>query len=161
MLCVAPSNCLQYFTGTSGTVSSFNWKDVAGTTTRQLANQAYNICFRTELVSSQVVNSLCLTPCKTTTTGLPYSISGATAGSSQLAAQGSCNNDFLIFANGFDPTLGTTGGNPATNVNDRFCGDIFAVQAAAAAPSITVCCQSQLIINVFLLLEIYFISYFH
>ena len=67
------------------------------------------------------------------------------AGSSQLAAQGSCNNDFLIFANGFDPTKGNPGGNPANNENDRFCGDVFAVQAAAAAPSIAVCCQLKII----------------
>jgi hypothetical protein len=133
---------LQYFSSTSGTLSSFNWKDVAGTATRQLANQAYTICFRTELVSNQKATSLCLSPCTTTTSALPYSISGATAGLSQLAAQGSCNNDFLIFANGFDPTTGTPAGNPLTNVNDRFCGDVFAVRPEAAAPSIAICCQS-------------------
>jgi hypothetical protein len=54
MYYTAPGDCLQYFTAASGRVKSFNWQDVAGTTTRQLNNQNYNICFRTELVSSQV-----------------------------------------------------------------------------------------------------------
>jgi hypothetical protein len=40
-------DCLQYFTGRTGTVKSFNWRDVTGTATRQLANQDYSICFRT------------------------------------------------------------------------------------------------------------------
>lgn len=51
---IAPAECLQYFTSSSGTVSSFNWRDVAGASTRQLANQDYNICFRTELINNQV-----------------------------------------------------------------------------------------------------------
>ena len=56
----APTECLQYFSSTSGTIMSFNWKDSVSMDingnpiTRQLANQAYNICFRTELVSNQV-----------------------------------------------------------------------------------------------------------
>ena len=52
MTFLAPVDCLQYFTASSGRVSSFNWMDVVGT--RQLNNQNYNICFRTELISSQV-----------------------------------------------------------------------------------------------------------
>ncbi len=49
---IAPADCLQYFSATSGRVKSFNWQDAAGAL--QLNNQNYNICFRTELVSSQV-----------------------------------------------------------------------------------------------------------
>lgn len=51
----APRDCLQYFTSTVGVVKSFNWKDVASTSTRQLANQDYKICFRTEVIRSQVM----------------------------------------------------------------------------------------------------------
>jgi hypothetical protein len=43
----APTDCLQYFTARVGMVKSFNWRDVAGRATRQLANQDYSICFRT------------------------------------------------------------------------------------------------------------------
>ncbi len=51
---LAPTECLQYFTAATGRVKSFNWQDVATKTTRQLNNQKYNICFRTELVSASV-----------------------------------------------------------------------------------------------------------
>jgi len=36
--------CLQFFTGTTGTVRTFNWVDLAGST--HLQNQDYNICVR-------------------------------------------------------------------------------------------------------------------
>jgi hypothetical protein len=51
---IAPPNCLQYITESTGTVKSFNWKDVAASATsqRQLADQDYLICFRTELVGN-------------------------------------------------------------------------------------------------------------
>jgi hypothetical protein len=50
----APVDCLQYFTAPTGRVSSFNWRDVPVSAIRQLNNQNYNICFRTELVDRQV-----------------------------------------------------------------------------------------------------------
>lgn len=51
----APEDCLQYFTQSSGTVRSFNWREVSPSAAapRQLANQDYNICFRTE----QIINT--------------------------------------------------------------------------------------------------------
>ena len=51
---IAPVDCLQYFTSATGRVRSFNWLDTNSTTIRQLNNQNYNICFRTELVAGQV-----------------------------------------------------------------------------------------------------------
>ena len=98
-------------------------------------------------MSSQF-SSMCLSTCATTNGGSAFSLSGSssslsssTRGKSQLAAQGSCNNDFVIFSSGFDPSLCTTAGSPASNTNDRFCGDVFAVQAAASNPPTTICCQ--------------------
>jgi hypothetical protein len=49
---LAPADCLQYFTSAAGKVKSFNWQDAAAA--RQLNNQNYNICFRTELVAGTV-----------------------------------------------------------------------------------------------------------
>jgi len=43
----APQGCLQYFTGVTNIVTSFNW-DGTSATSRQLANQNYEICFRQE-----------------------------------------------------------------------------------------------------------------
>ncbi|EFX70294.1 hypothetical protein DAPPUDRAFT_112776 [Daphnia pulex] len=50
---LAPVDCLQYFTAPTGRVSSFNWRDVPVSAIRQLNNQNYNICFRTELIDRQ------------------------------------------------------------------------------------------------------------
>merc|ERR1712038_116062 len=45
----APNGCLQYFTGTTNTVKSYNWDGSAACAPGcQLANQDYNVCFRTE-----------------------------------------------------------------------------------------------------------------
>lgn len=44
-LCTAANGCLQYYTGVSGTIRSFNYDGVNG---RQLSNQDYTICMRTE-----------------------------------------------------------------------------------------------------------------
>lgn len=62
---LAPTDCLQYFSAATGRVRSFNWQDVAGTATRQLNNQNYNICFRTELVAGQVLFVFLLNPLHT------------------------------------------------------------------------------------------------
>ncbi|XP_045028652.1 uncharacterized protein LOC116921106 [Daphnia magna] len=122
---LAPPNCLQYITESTGTVKSFNWKDVApsATSPRQLADQDYQICFRTELVGTnqQVPNTHCLTECSTTNGGLAFSVSrigadvtSSAGGTGVTVANGQCANDFLFVLGGFD-VLG--------NFNDRFCGN--------------------------------------
>ncbi|XP_057368580.1 uncharacterized protein LOC130689699 isoform X2 [Daphnia carinata] len=121
---LAPSDCLQYFTARTGTVKTFNWRDVTGTATRQLANQGYSICFRSALTQRQ----LCLTPCTVVTTQKAFSISVARTVDAAATARpdvsqlGSlnCNNDFLIIPGGFNI------GNPAPVANmafDRYCGE--------------------------------------
>ena len=137
-ICAAPANCLQYFTGSSGTVKSFNWVDVAATT-RQLANQDYKICFRTEVVSSQKANKLCFATCTLTNGGNAFAVSGTTAANSQ-ATVAACNNDFLIVEGGYDPTKSLT--LPA-NTWDRYCGTAFNTDIAGTT-SATVCSNSRL-----------------
>ncbi|KAI9559191.1 hypothetical protein GHT06_015980 [Daphnia sinensis] len=122
---LAPLDCLQYFTGRSGTVRSFNWRDVAGTETRQLANQDYSICFKTIPGSRR---TLCLAPCTVTSATLAFSISmarpeagglAAASGSSQIRAT-NCEKDYLVIPGGYNI------GNPPTVDNmayDRFCGE--------------------------------------
>jgi hypothetical protein len=53
-VCLAPEDCLQYFTTSTGSIMTFNWMDTTSRATRQLASQDYYICFRTELVNRQV-----------------------------------------------------------------------------------------------------------
>nr|CAH0104686.1 unnamed protein product [Daphnia galeata] len=125
---LAPPDCLQYFTARSGTIKSFNWRDIAGTATRQLANQDYSICFRT---TPGATKTLCVTPCTVISTGAKaFSVSSAitipvpdpVAISADVSQLGSlnCNNDFLIIPEGFNI------GNPVAVANmafDRFCGE--------------------------------------
>ncbi|EFX64299.1 hypothetical protein DAPPUDRAFT_305119 [Daphnia pulex] len=130
---MAPMDCLQYFTRRTGSVKTFNWRDVAGSATRQLANQDYSICFRTVTV---VQRQLCLTPCQVVTSQKPFSISTATTYAvtppvptfttftpdvSQLVSL-NCNNDYLVVPGGFNV------GNPPAVLNmafDRYCGERF------------------------------------
>ncbi|XP_046459992.1 uncharacterized protein LOC124206306 [Daphnia pulex] len=140
---LAPVDCLQYFTAISGKVSSFNWMDVAGT--RQLNSQNYNICFRTELISSQKATKMCLSPC-TVTNGDAFSITTPPA----VYLVGSGTNSIGFAPNpdaALNSAVGTTytdqtrlsgitvatclydyllipGGRDANNVEaDRYCGN--------------------------------------
>ncbi len=114
---IAPAGCLKYYTSTTGSFHSFNWKDVATTAgkPRQLANMDYKVCFRTELVNGQRASSLCLTPCTVTNAPTAFSVSAenvASAGTAPVATGSSqilsanCNNDYVVFDGGFDPNPG-------------------------------------------------------
>ena len=148
----APQFCLQFFTSSSGTISSFNYKDVAAP--RQLNNQNYNLCFRNNLVNNQVricfrisskiilifhfnsiimgqlSSSFCVSPCTVTTGGAPnaFILSSEVPGSSTLAV--SCLADFLIFV----------GGTSGTSQADRYCGERFSpVSPVVTANAASVC----------------------
>lgn len=67
---VAPNSCLQYYTGVSGTIRSFNYDGING---RQLSNQDYSICIRTESNFCGIAYTVC--------NGGVYSITGPSGGS--------------------------------------------------------------------------------
>ncbi|XP_057368742.1 uncharacterized protein LOC130689822 [Daphnia carinata] len=71
---LAPTDCLQYYTSSTGKVKSFNWQDTTGGAIRQLNNQNYNICFRTEFISGQRATQMCLSICSVANGGDPFSI---------------------------------------------------------------------------------------
>ena len=128
---LAPTDCLQYFTGSSGTIQSFNWKDTAATAVRQLANQDYKICFRNEIVNNQRANSICITPCATTDAkASAFSISNKDDTSNTPTCLSS-KSDYLGFVNGANAD--------ASKLADRFCGG--ALNPEDAESSITVCCN--------------------
>ena len=52
----APGGCLQYFTGVSGKLSSFNYNEAVG---RMLSNTDYTICIRTERNFCSIQYSAC------------------------------------------------------------------------------------------------------
>ncbi|KAK4010419.1 hypothetical protein OUZ56_019561 [Daphnia magna] len=127
---LAPPGCLQYFTASSGRVRSFNWQDVAAPANpRQLNNQNYNICFRTELVTGQRATEMCLTTCTgLTPTADAFLLTGANGGNA-FADATNCIYDFLAIVGGTDLVTGV--------VADRFCGG--ALDPGAGAVSLQVC----------------------
>lgn len=83
---LAPADCLQYFAAARGRISSFNWQDVETTTTRQLNNQNYNICFRTEEIERKRASEMCLSVCPVKNGGDAFSITTPTAATNPAAA---------------------------------------------------------------------------
>ncbi|XP_032778287.2 uncharacterized protein LOC116917041 [Daphnia magna] len=124
----APNGCLQYYTGVSGTIRSFNYD---GTSGRQLSNQDYSICIRTESNFCSIAYSVC--------SGGVYSITGPTGGSATaqgtpigaLVGATTCNTDWLTIPCASDNGRAIQRGN--TVCQDRLCGDAFAsvVQATS------------------------------
>nr|CAH0107938.1 unnamed protein product [Daphnia galeata] len=136
---LAPKDCLQYFRSSTGLVRSFNWRDIGGAAVRQLNNQNYNICFRTEEIDKQVSSRMCFSACTVTNGGDAFSITTVTANPTFSAvgptdaagALAVCLNDFLLIVDGTDPTTGLVG--------DRFCGNELNPNPAGLAASVPVC----------------------
>ena len=98
-----PEGCVQYFTGTTGYIYSYNY---AGGT--HLATQEYTNCIRTE----QGYCSIEYTP-----VDAKFQVSGPAA--TATANRGdTCSQDFIIIAGGATAVGGTTN-------YDRFCGTLF------------------------------------
>uniref|UniRef100_A0A0P6EKV9 CUB domain-containing protein n=1 Tax=Daphnia magna TaxID=35525 RepID=A0A0P6EKV9_9CRUS len=137
---LAPPGCLQYFTSATGRVSSFNWQDTAGA--HQLNNQNYQICFRTELVSSQPANRACFSLCPVPNGGDAFSITtpasilvdesdddavttttGASASSNVGTTVSNTAGDTLVATCLYDFLLiaGARGANGVES--DRYCGN--------------------------------------
>ncbi|XP_046637991.1 uncharacterized protein LOC124316223 isoform X3 [Daphnia pulicaria] len=134
---LAPAECLQYFTAATGRVKSFNWKDAAGP--RQLNNQNYNICFRTELVSGSRANQMCVSACTTTTAGVAFFLTGPTLGSNIATTGIAPPVAGVVIPGCFYDYLGFPGGQvqafPFT-ASDRYCGSALGLSVAGGA---TVC----------------------
>lgn len=128
---LAPDNCLQYFTSASGSVKSFNWNDVAGAP-RQLANQNYRACFRTELIDSKVAKTMCLSTCSDNGFSLSGDVGTVAA---QTIAPKFCAADYLIFAGGYNQAS-------TTDISDRFCNTAFSAANEDKA-STTVCSDAK------------------
>jgi hypothetical protein len=122
-----PDGCLQYFTGVSGTISSFNFPTSSSkiiATTTHLSSQCYTICIRQE----QGKCSICYTTAHSALTGHSPS-NQASFGLS--AMQGTptthdqqCSTDFISIPNAEGhPATGTVAGV------QRICGKFFTVGA--------------------------------
>lgn len=97
-----PEGCLQYFTGTSGYINSYNY---AGGV--HLANQQYTNCIRTEQGYCSI---------KYTEVGTDGFQMSAIAPNTEVLTGGLCTSDYIII-----PSGGISVG--ATTTTDRYCGN--------------------------------------
>jgi len=103
-----PSSCMQYFTGTTGYIYSYNYQGGY-----HLANQDYTNCIRPEQGYCSIGYAA------TSTTSFQMSLVTPTAAPAAIAAVGdSCTLDYIIIAGG-----GASAG--ATTNFDRFCGSLL------------------------------------
>merc|ERR1712037_913798 len=105
-----PAGCLQFFTGATGTVNTFNWVAVA--TSTHLANQDYDVCVRRLADRCSICWSPIITGDQTPTQGTfglsngltaadAVAKSGAGAGCAADAAAATMDsNDYIIIPNG-------------------------------------------------------------
>merc|ERR1719422_811387 len=128
-----PPGCLQFFTGATGLVQTFNWQ--TATTSVHLASQSYDVCVR-KMIGMCVI---CWAP---ETTGVFDTTTGSfgvnNGGSSTVTAAKSAtgtgatgcpgptdSNDFIIIPSGKEPT--------ANNANIVPTGDLNTATVAAGA----------------------------
>merc|ERR1712170_43599 len=146
-----PPGCLQFFTGATGLVQTFNWQ--TATTSVHLASQTYDVCVRKMIgmcvicwspETSGVFDAAAAITAKTGSFGVNNGKNSAAAGT-PMSASGSedCTNppaggadsvDFIIIPSGVAPTATTNanimpGGDLNTNTvgaaaigEDMFCG---------------------------------------
>jgi len=124
--------CLQYFTGSTGTVSSFNFANA-----HHLSDQNYDMCIRRE----KGMCSICYTPAASTNAfGLSVSPS-KTAAESAVAAE--CLTDFLVIPEG--ATVANAKSTTVTanaSKGNRFCGRELTVETAKAQSAIVSVCSA-------------------
>jgi len=134
----APDGCLQYFTGTTGTIETFNYNNLGGVL---LTNQDYSACVRSE-------RTMCTICYYAETTSFKMNVFNG------IAANGAKGFDTLCGYEGHNAEATSGGGYdyieipngqcdspyPATDIeatetNDRYCGTSFVCMGAAGAAS--------------------------
>ncbi|KAL3284441.1 hypothetical protein HHI36_018600, partial [Cryptolaemus montrouzieri] len=114
--------CLQYFTGVSGQILSFNYNSTTGL---QLSNQDYGICIRQERNFCGVQYTQCPDPDNDRPQSFTLSGNSNTNVPAMVGSTGSsnyCQSDYLII-----PMVSNVG-RPITGLSvsvDRICGGIF------------------------------------
>jgi len=128
-LAKAANGCLQYFTGVSGNLQSFNYNNAAGL---QLSDTDYTICVRMERNFCGIQYNACADNTVVTPTPNPaqsltqsFSISGTSGNTFSQTGSSQCRTDWITIpcaTNTNDPT--TQDGTPV-NCVDRICGQVF------------------------------------
>jgi len=123
------SGCLQYFTGTTGRLTSFNFAQSSSSLYAHLASQNQNICIRQEAGFCCITYNVC------SDTG-SYTIENNADADSVIGT--SCSSDFI------EIPASTYSCGATQALNDRYCGQIFSVSDGAKETSdTTVVCSCQ------------------
>ncbi|XP_059094264.1 uncharacterized protein LOC131889223 isoform X1 [Tigriopus californicus] len=128
----APDGCLQYFTGVSGQILSFNYNSGSGL---QLSNTDYSVCVRMERNFCGIQYNACTDTVNTP--AMSFSITGGNPALGSVVGT-SCNTDWITIPCATNSNSPTQTGTPSICV-DRICGMVFnSVTTAAGSPSVPV-----------------------
>merc|ERR550532_972213 len=134
----AGDGCLQYFTGVSGNVFSYNYNDGSEL---QLSNTDYTICVRMERNFCGIQYTAC--PDTVNSPAMSFSITGGSPAEGSVVGT-NCATDWITVpcaTNSNQPT--TQSGTPSVCV-DRICGMVFnSVTAASTTTSVPVTSYSK------------------
>jgi len=137
-----PPGCLQYFTGTSGTVKSFNFNPsntnaATDTSTTHLQNQHYEICFRRESGYCYICyipfNSI--TGAGTSSFGLGVATADNAIAKSNVGT--TCIADYIVIPQGTTSAIASSTAVSATAV-ERYCGR-YLNTATNTAGNVSIC----------------------
>merc|ERR1712241_261922 len=147
-----PPGCLQFYTGTTGTVKTFNYVTATETTSTHLQNQDYNVCVR----ALADMCSLCWLPSTVGTSATPTRGSFALSnGGSTSAANGAaagvlsgsgaaCADDYVIIPQGVTTAaIANSATIPVRANGERFCGRRFNPSVTGVQPDVSICSSSK------------------
>ncbi|XP_011501685.1 PREDICTED: uncharacterized protein LOC105365268 [Ceratosolen solmsi marchali] len=139
----AEEGCMQYYTGVSGQIKSFNYDPNIGL---QLSNQDYSICIRMERnfcgiqymtcddgskIANPMANAMSMQQMMRSSS---FTLSGNTINGQYTAmTDRSCQNDWLMM-----PCAGNSGRLPSSQIScvDRICGGAFNTETSVNSTSI-------------------------
>lgn len=127
----ADDGCLQYFTGISGTIKSFNYEPSIGL---HLSNQDYSICIRTERNFCSIQYSQCIDTANNRSHS--FTLTGNTLGQNavqSMADSSNCNTDWLIIP--CSENLNTLLPR-SSNCVDRLCGGTLSAEPSTTSSTI-------------------------
>ena len=135
-----PPGCLQYYTGTAGTLQSFNFPPGATTvptTATHLQNQNYQVCFRRESGYCHLCFIASITAAAPNSFGLSVSIAAA----AQAASGTHCTTDYITIPNGLEGNNIAAGSTATTAGVSRFCGRFL--NSLASTSNLSVCSKYE------------------
>lgn len=144
-----PAGCLQFYTGNTGTVTSFNFVDAEPTTGTHLANQNYDVCVRQGIDKCSICWAVTAITAPNTRTNFGISSGGTAADGTPMGGTGAeCETaakglDHILIPSG-QTAAALTAANTANTVTigfSKFCGRFLAPTASSTADA-DVCSQS-------------------